>query len=152
MLNISGEGWTVHTDANNLDVTEGIGYDIGTSHYLDGKLPGFVAHFVPAGETVPTHTQVLTTARKTPFQFQPFGAACKYEYGVFPSGTAYSTTCGTDPELQLAVGDVNVHIHVKDYCKYANSGFIAKKGWNPTKAGTLSGANGDLLESVGVQI
>jgi hypothetical protein len=150
MLNITGEGWSVHTDQNVMNVNEGIGYEVATAHAFNGQMPGFIAHFVPAGETIDTQTQNIATARKTPFHYTPFGATCEATYGQFPSGTTYSTTCGADPELFLKVGDLNFNIKVADYCKYAKSGFIAEKGWVPSKAGTLAGNNDDMLEKVGI--
>ena len=37
------------------------------------------------------------------------------------------------------MGDADLQIDITDYCKYANSGFIAKKGWKPSIEGAIAG-------------
>ena len=77
ILNVTGDGWSVHTDQNVLDVHEGIGYDIGAAHAMAASMPGFVAQFVPAGQYLPTKTQTIPSARTTPLKYNPFSANCQ---------------------------------------------------------------------------
>ena len=84
MLNVKGDGWSVHTNQNVLDVHEGIGYDVGSAHAMIANMPGFVTQFIPAGETLPAKMQDLKGNGITPvmFSYNPFAPAdCTETYG-----------------------------------------------------------------------
>jgi hypothetical protein len=54
---------------------------------------------------------------------------CTPKYGTLPSGAKFSSVCGTQetiPKLNLAVGDVNMTIDLRDYCNYSFSDYT----WN----------------------